>query len=781
MQVLHGLRSARPYARGLASWAQLRPFQLKGAPLDIHPEVEDALVHNRPVVALETALVTHGLPYPSSLEVPLALENIVRSTGSIPATIGIIGGRVKVGLERNELERLADRKARPSKISRRDIAAALAMEVDGGTTCSATLVFAALAGIKVFATGGLGGVHRGGETSMDISADLHELTRCPVGLVSSGVKSILDIRRTLEYLETLGVPVLSYGDSREFPAFFSRHSGYNVPWNVDNPATVAKILHTQWQLGMQNGALIAVPIPEEYEAVGKQVQEYVDQAVLESEQNGINKSGNDATPWLLDRIAELSAGKSLKSNTALLKNTALVGGQIAVHYRKLANEASHDSGQESKFQPSPVHQSKGPVSFPDHAKNEPTHQPPADLVVIGSAAVDITAQELPDTQAALAAQSTAPGHVNLSLGGVGRNIAEASHRVMEAKYPRLSSLLISPFGYDVFGHVLVDKLSEIGMRTDGLLGFDHQSAVCNMVINSKGTLIGGIADMGITEIVTDEMVLSQLRKQVPSIVALDGNLPTSVIDSVVKYCNEHAIKALYEPTSTIKSTAVLPAIVNALQGESSNQSPVTYCTPNLLELAQLYATAQSDLFELMDHPAWWSAINSFNLGSAFRMDLEQLARRGVSDRAGSKGSLEFLVEEGIAQMAIRLLPFFQHLIIKCGEQGVLVAMCITPKDASTSGWASMRSNPRQRYIIAHGNSGEIVLLQHFPSLPVESLANVTGAGDSFVGALLATLVGEPGVLYHPTSLEGAIHTAQKAAVLTLESHFAVSPALSTLA
>ncbi|KAG5638659.1 hypothetical protein H0H81_011211 [Sphagnurus paluster] len=331
-------RSARPLS-------QLSAVLKRNAPIDIHPEVQEALCTNKPVVALETALVTHGFPYPENLKLALSLEKIVRSTGCIPATIGFIRGRVKIGLEEADLQRLADRDTQASKISRRDIAAAIAMKADGGTTCSSTLVFAALAGIKVFATGGLGGVHRGGENcmsntspgvtnafsinplAMDVSADLNELTRCPVGLVSSGVKSILDIGRTLEYLETLGVPVFTYGPSREFPAFFSRHSGFNAPWGVNDPVTAANIIHTQWQLGMNNGALIAVPIPPEFEEVGMSIQKAVDQAVAESEDNGVSKKGKQATPWLLNRVAELTQGTSLVSNIALLENSALIGKQ----------------------------------------------------------------------------------------------------------------------------------------------------------------------------------------------------------------------------------------------------------------------------------------------------------------------------------------------------------------------------------------------------------------------------------------------------------------------
>jgi pseudouridine-5'-phosphate glycosidase/pseudouridine kinase len=236
-----------------------------------------------------------------------------------------------------------------------------------------------------------------------------------------------------------------------------------------------------------------------------------------------------------------------------------------------------------------------------------------------------------------------------------------------------------------------------------------------------------------------------------------------------------------EPTSAIKSTSILPAIVTALEQETSKHAPIAYCTPNLLELKQLFETAQSDAFGLTNHPSWWHAIESLNLGSAFRMDLEQLARRPLSDHDETKGNLSFLIEDGVVQKAIQLLPFFQHLIIKCGDRGVLVVMSISPDDASQSDWSKKRSNPSQRCIVAYGNSKETVVLQHIPSLPVDSLVNVTGAGDSFVGALLAILAHQPNVLYHPESLHEAILTSQKAAVLTLQSHSAVSPLLSSIA
>lgn len=750
--------------------------------MDIHPEVQQALAENKPVVALETALVTHGLPYPQNLQVSLSLEDIVRSTGSIPSTIGVVGGRIKVGLTKGELERLADEKARPAKISRRDIAPAIAIKADGGTTCSATLVFAALAGIKVFATGGLGGVHRGGENSMDISADLQELTRCPVGLVSSGVKSILDIGRTLEYLETLGVPVLTYGVTREFPAFFSRHSGHDAPWNVSDPITAAQILHTQWQLDMRNGALIAVPIPVEYEEIGMTIQKAVDQAVAEAEENGVSKRGKEATPWLLTRISELTKGESLESNIALLRNTASVGGEIAVQYQRLVNEEEKST---PVTYPTALPASKAEEGESLTTSQAPLHlaeakHPPAKLIVVGSAAVDITAQAQAGVKNALIMHSTAPGTVSMSLGGVARNIAEAAHRVITLNSRELSSLLVSAIGDDHFGRLLTNETTGIGMRVDGLVKNDKQTPVCNMVLDSSGGLIGGITDMGgpRTATLDKDTIISYIDKHNPSLVALDANLSEGTIRHVVRHCIDKDIDLFFEPTSVIRSTAILPAISATLDTFNKTRAPIAFASPNLLELAQLEQASAEEPLELTSHPSWWSVIDSLSLGSDFRRDLERLASKSASDNDTSTGTLAFLLDQGVAQTMVKLLPFFQHLVVKCGAQGCLVGMRISERDAQPSPWAHKRSNPSQRYVIARGNAGELLVLQHFPALYIDKVVNVTGAGDSFVGVLLANLVRNPRTFQDPKTLSDAISAAQRAAILSLQSHSAVSPLLS---
>ncbi|KAJ6575060.1 Indigoidine synthase A like protein-domain-containing protein [Mycena capillaripes] len=738
----------------------------KGAPIDVHPEVEHALATGTPVVALETALTTHGLPPPINLQVTKGLETVVRTTGCIPATIGIVAGRVKIGLQNSDLERLADvhRQPRSVKISRRDIAPALALKADGGTTICATLIFAALAGIKVFATGGLGGVHRGGETSMDVSADLHELTRCPVGLVSAGVKSILDIGRTLEYLETLGVPVIPYALSKDFPAFFSPRSGFQTPWNVNDPATAAKMLYSQWQLGMDNGALIAVPIPEEYAEKGEIIQRAVNQAVLESEENGMSARGKDVTPWLLSRVAELTKHDSIDSNIALLKNTALIGGQIAAQYQILANQTS----------PSGKTYAATKVALEIEESNQ-TLVPAKEqcgVIVVGAAALDISAQT-EDMVNTVGLHSTSPGTVTVGLGGVARNIAESCHRM------GTPALLIAGLGTDTWGRLLYDETKAIGMRTDGFIKSDEQrTAVCNLFLDGKGNLVGGVADMDSAQKLDVDQILRQMAKHSPKIVCLDGNLSSQTIQKIIDYCVPRNIQILFEPTSITKSEKILPVLEQSTK--EGRDAVVSIFTPNLLELRHVHRKTSED-WGLTSSPFWWSTVDRLSIGEVFRMDMAQLARKRVHDgRTEDGGTLAFLVEEGIAQMAITLTPFFRNQFIKCGDRGVVGVIRLSGKDAQTSGWANERSNPGRRYVIAHGDSGnEILVLQHFPPHPTTVL-NSTGAGDSFVGALLASLQAQSDPFSNPTTLTQLVDTCQKAASLTLQTHSSVSPLLNTL-
>ena len=294
--------------------------------LDISPEVQQALAEGKPVVALESTIISHGMPYPKNVETALLVEKTIRDNGAVPATIAIIGGRLKAGLSPEEIEYLGKSGRKVAKVSRRDLAAIVARGADGATTVTTTMIIAHMAGIRVFATGGIGGVHRGAETTMDISADLEELANTPVMVVCAGAKSILDLGLTLEYLETKGVPVIGYGTD-ELPAFYTRRSGFGVDYRVDTPAQLAAIFKAQQELGMKGGMLVTNPIPEQYAMDKEVIDAAIDQAVRESREKGIH--GKETTPFLLARVVELTGGDSLESNIQLVLNNAVVASRTA--------------------------------------------------------------------------------------------------------------------------------------------------------------------------------------------------------------------------------------------------------------------------------------------------------------------------------------------------------------------------------------------------------------------------------------------------------------------
>lgn len=294
--------------------------------LEYSAEVRDALERAAPIVALESTIISHGMPYPQNVSTAREVEAIVRNSGAVPATIAVLHGMLKVGLSDDELELLGTSRE-VQKISIRDLPLTVAMRRHGATTVATTMRIASLAGIRIFATGGTGGVHRGGATSLDVSADLTELAQTDVAVVSAGVKSILDIGLTLEKLETLGVPVIGFGSS-DFPAFFSRASGYRAPLRLDTAADVARVLRAKWEMGLNGGVLIANPIPADAEIPAGEIDPMISEALADMENRGIG--GKDATPFLLGRIVELTGGRSLVANIALVKNNARVASDIAV-------------------------------------------------------------------------------------------------------------------------------------------------------------------------------------------------------------------------------------------------------------------------------------------------------------------------------------------------------------------------------------------------------------------------------------------------------------------
>ena len=299
--------------------------------LDISPEVKAALDEGRPVVALESTIISHGMPYPKNVETALLVEQTIRDNGAVPATIAVIGGRLKAGLSHEEIEYLGKTGRGVAKASRRDLPALVARGADGATTVTTTMIIANMAGINVFATGGIGGVHRGAEVTMDISADLEELAQTPVMVVCAGAKSILDLGLTLEYLETKGVPVIGYGTD-ELPAFYTRKSGFGVDYRVDSPEELAAMFRAQRELNYKGGMLVTNPIPEQYAMDKAVIDKAIDQALAEAKEQHVH--GKETTPFLLARVVELTGGDSLESNIKLVLNNATVAAKTAAELAK---------------------------------------------------------------------------------------------------------------------------------------------------------------------------------------------------------------------------------------------------------------------------------------------------------------------------------------------------------------------------------------------------------------------------------------------------------------
>ena len=294
--------------------------------LDCSPEVAKALAAGKPVVALESTIISHGMPYPQNVETALKVEATIRENGATPATIAIIKGRLKAGLTPEEIEYLGKKGREVAKASRRDLPVLVARKQDGATTVTTTMIIAHMAGIKVFATGGIGGVHRGAETTMDISADLEELAQTPVMVICAGAKSILDLGLTLEYLETKGVPVIGY-QTEELPAFYTRKSGFKVDYRIDTPEELAAAFKAKLEMGLKGGMLVTNPIPEEYSMDPDRINQAIDQAIQDCNARGIK--GKDTTPFLLARVKDITGGDSLASNIQLVLNNARLAARTA--------------------------------------------------------------------------------------------------------------------------------------------------------------------------------------------------------------------------------------------------------------------------------------------------------------------------------------------------------------------------------------------------------------------------------------------------------------------
>ncbi|CAG8608471.1 13773_t:CDS:10 [Ambispora leptoticha] len=703
--------------------------------LIFNKEINDALIKQKPIIALESTIICHGMPYPQNLDTALEVERIVRQNGSAPATIAILNGRIHVGLESKDLEKLAKMGKSVKKCSRRDLALAVSQGLTGATTVAGTMAIAHMAGIKVFVTGGIGGVHRDAETTMDISADLTELGRTPVAVICAGVKSILDIEKTLEYLETQGVLVSTFVENRngngdddfEFPAFFTRKSGFKSPSSLKTIKECASLIYYNSLLNLQSGLVIAVPIPEKNAADAELIQVAIENALMAARNIGV--SGKEVTPFLLKRVNEQTQGASLKANIALVKNNAIIGSQIAKCLAEDFN-CSHENRENYIDTHHPIN---------DMKQEQPTQQ--NKLVVIGGIAVDIVSTLDPKFKDYH--RTSSPGKIRFSLGGVGRNIAEAASRI------GVSPLFISSIGRDIPGTWLLNKMKEIGMATEGLQILDEKpTGVYNAVHDPYGDLLYAVADMDFDNI-SGDLISEAIKKNKPNLVCFDGNVSTTCITSIIETCQALQIPVFFEPTSVPKSKKIVMHFRSLLP-----TNIIRYTSPNKLELAALHNEAEA--LGLFDYEAYSQDLT----------DVEKVIGK-------SNEKLSLLNEEIFFQSA-RLLPYIPNIIVTLGNQGALLVQSLADppliRDES-----KFRGNNFEiivpKRVREDGRGGGAIRFRYFEPTVVENeeVVNVTGAGDSFAGALAAGLS-----YYGDKPIDDLIDGAQKAAALTLQSHETVS-------
>ncbi|WVQ62816.1 uncharacterized protein L199_000965 [Kwoniella botswanensis] len=764
----------------------------QGDRLQISEEVHDALATSKPIVALESAIITHGMPHPTNLNTASSVETIIRSKGVVPATIALINGKIHVGLTESEMIQLSDPQSKISKgavkVSRRDLGPVISLKKTGGTTVAGTMYIAESLGIKIFVTGGIGGVHRGAESSMDISADLLELGRTPMAVFCAGAKSILDIPRTLEVLETQGVCVASYGDKQDFPAFYTPSSGCQSPWRVGDADAAARLIYTQLSLPTKLSTLFGVPIPSQHAEAGAEVQKSVEQAVRESVELGIDKRGKEVTPWLLKRVGELTGGKALGLNVNLIENNARIGAEVAAKLSEMYQLESEKGDALRYLYSPPSSHDKSTITHPKEIGQTPEtkleeraedttiptqstktaviptpsikiHLPNPLVLVFGSAAIDLTSTS-PRT---LEPRTTTPGTVFVSPGGVGRNIAEAAQNLL----PDHAVQLVSAFGTnpafiptshhqhpqnngiimngqsvgiqqdteseepDSFGKLLMLELTAAGLRTDGLIGRSGKStAVCSLTLEKNGDLVAGVADMGIVEILSPVTIEETIRKRSPRMVVFDCNLTEEVVRTILKTCTQLNIPTFCDPTSLPKIPRLTSSLLSLLPASRTHPRPLTNISPNILELDHLYnlVGTLSERSEEIESRSW-EYINSLNLGYEWR---------GKVDNWLSKPDRQWIKEQGIIPKMIRLLPFISSFWLKVSSKGLIhLELAPSPTRITRHSGDGIVYN-----IGSKTHQGKYLVLKHYlpPDIAQDEIVSTTGAGDTLVGGLVAGLV-----------------------------------------
>lgn len=707
-------------------------------------QVQSAILNGQPIVALESTIISHGMPYPRNLEVAKLLENVVREGGAVPATIAIIKGTPKIGLSEEHLTLLAKNQHDVKKASTRDLGYVCARGFHAATTVASTMKLASLANIRVFATGGIGGVHRDAETSMDISADLMELSRTPVTVVCAGIKSILDIPKSLEVLETQGVPVMGY-QTDQFPAFFTNNSGCVAPGIVRDPIEVAQMMINHNIMKIQAGIVVAVPNPQPAEA--NIIDHAITEALIEAEKQGIK--GSAITPFLLSRIERLTGGISLDANIALVMNNAKVATQIACNYAALSKNdtsttrcgLSRNLCDGDRSSPAAENYQKDGINTISNLRGK------SDIVVVGGAVMDIIGR----VTATLTRQHTSnPGTLITSYGGVGRNIADSLAR------NGAGVLLATAVGDDDRGKALIQHANKLGMDTSHVQVKSLDRDECGNVVkewttasycaihDQNGNLNLGLADMSIFSVI-DEKFIENLRLQISNskMVVVDGNISPSAFSKISELCDELNKPIFFEPTSDFK--CLVP-----FQANSFNK--ISIMKPNITEMIQMINYAlQSDMIR-SGKATVSSILSNIVSNRIMETDPDQLELVDIRVLAsalyrvlcvGNRNNVSEIVKKGNVTG--------KHIIVSLGKRGVL--WC-GPSCCLASDEKSKLAKSNQLVISASDNS----MTCHVPTEQIEAslLKDTNGAGDNLCAGIIQAIVDEANLADSSDTLNASI-------------------------
>ncbi|KAI6782217.1 Pseudouridine-metabolizing bifunctional protein -like protein [Emericellopsis cladophorae] len=738
-QVPRSLRSACKLSRcfSLSGQSQSQGF---ADGLHVSKEIRQAIADRQPVVALESTIYTHGA---MGKDLAHEHEELIRSYGGIPAIIAIVDGVPTVGVSPSEIVQMIEA-GNAVKVSRRDVSYLVGMglagrKIHGGTTISGTMLLARLAGIRVFGTGGLGGVHRGGENTMDVSADLTELGRTRVAVVASGCKGFLDIPRTLEFLETQGCLVSTFADGRskniDFPGFWARNSGTPTPSVVNTEREAAAMILSQERLNIESGLLFANPVPEEYGIPLPEIRAAIEQAVTEADEKGFTGSKN--TPYVLGRLKELTGNKAVVANIALVKSNLIRAANVAVELARL---------EDPSFQPTASQQSAPSAPVPAHAPI--SSDPSSDILVAGSVAVDLSCNYTPSSKGETAPQlhTSNPAAIRHSVGGVGHNVAVAAHRASGDKSRvKLASLIAN----DTWGSTILSSLESEGLDpvlVSKLLDTQTYRTAQYVAINDgKRDLVMAMADMDIFNYDADPDLLQRVLEQSrPKWLVVDGNWSETNIKTLVKAGTKGECSIVFEPVSVEKSRRLFGLTNGAPALTVFPQSSMDLASPNTYELAAMYEQAKQRGY--FDTNEWFGVIDAFGM-------------RGAREKFVYMTSRE-LTDAGIPVQMVQLLPYIPTIATKLGPKGVLLASLLGPEDPRL--WATEERQHILARAVDHPTIGGIYMRLYPAVENVEDVVSVNGAGDTFLGVLVSGLA-------QGASADKMIDVAQQGAVMSLRS------------